>query len=366
VEERWRAAISGERPGCLTHALRAAKWPYLAGLKANLAIYDSGLKARSRPALPTVSVGNLTLGGTGKTTTTRSLARELLARGVRPGIVLRGHRRKHETGPLLVADFETLLVSVDEAGDEATMLAGTVPGCPVGVGKRREEVIELLADTGAQVALLDDGYQYFRMARLINIALLDATVELSRARVFPAGYLREPLTHLRRATHVLLTHADLAPRAHVEAMAELARKYAPEAPVMWARHRPTGLYPLTDPAAELPVEYLRGKSALAVSAVGNPASFEGALLEIGARITGSVVFDDHHDYQPDDYRAMRDAMRIEKPDFIVVTEKDAVKLPPPPEDMPPVLALKVDLEIIEGADAWEAMLVEIENGSQEK
>lgn len=364
MEERWRAAISGERPGCLTYALRAAKWPYLAGLKTNLAIYDLGLKARTRPALPIVSVGNLTLGGTGKTTTTRALARELLARGVRPGIVLRGHRRKDETGAMLVADAQALLSSVDEAGDEATMLARTIPGCPVAVGKRREEVVELLAETGAQVALLDDGYQYFRMERLLNIALLDATVELSRARVFPAGYLREPLTHLRRATHVLITHADLAPRAHVEAMTELAHKYAPKAPVMWARHRPTGLYPLADPATEMLVERLAAKSVLAVSAVGNPASFEGALLEIGARITGSVVFDDHHDYQPDDYRAMREAMRIEKPDFIVVTEKDAVKLPPPPEDIPPVLALRVDLEIIEGANAWEAMLVEIENGSQ--
>ncbi len=366
MEERWRAAVSSERPGCFTHALRAAKWPYLAGLKANLAIYDFGLKARTQPALPTVSVGNLTLGGTGKTTTTRALARELLARGIRPGIVLRGHRRKDETGPMLVADADKVLASVEEAGDEATMLAVTVPGCPVAVGKRREQVISLLAQTGAQVALLDDGYQYFRMQRQVNIALLDATFELARARVFPAGYLREPLTHLRRATHVLLTHADLAPRAHVQAIAELARKHAPDAPVMHARHKPTGLYHLADAASEMSVEALAGKSVLAVSAVGNPASFEGALLEIGARITERVVFDDHHDYQPEDYRAMRDAMRIEEPDFIVVTEKDAVKLTLPPGDIPPVLALKVDLEITEGADAWEAMLWEIANGPPEE
>ncbi|MCD6362240.1 MAG: tetraacyldisaccharide 4'-kinase, partial [Armatimonadetes bacterium] len=135
MQEQWERAISSDARGIGARALgltlRAAVWPYLAGLKMNLAIYDSGLRARTRPALPAVSVGNITLGGTGKTTATRALARALLQRGVTPGIVLRGHARASARGPLLVADRDEIVTGLDEAGDEALMLASTIPGCPV-------------------------------------------------------------------------------------------------------------------------------------------------------------------------------------------------------------------------------------------
>lgn len=360
MQERWERAIAADAGDASSRALglllRLGVWPYLAGLRANLALYDSGLRARTGAALPVVSVGNLTLGGTGKTTTTRALARALMQRGVRPGLVLRGHRRRRARGPLLVADRHGLLSGVEQAGDEATMLALTVPGCPVAVGKRRERVIDLLADAGAQVALLDDGFQYFRMARLADLVLLDATVDLQRARLFPAGYLREPLSHLRRATHVLVTHADLAPAAHVEQLVATARRWAPHAPVMQCRHRPTTVYPLSDPAAERPAEELGGKRVLALSALGNPAAFEATLLGLGADVADRVALDDHHHYVPEDYRLVHQLARAGDADFIVVTEKDAVKLPPPRPGMPPVHALKVDLEITEGVEHWEALL----------
>jgi len=356
VEDQWHRAVSPGHAGCATWLLRAASLPYTAGLKANLGLYETGLKARTRASLPVVSIGNLTLGGTGKTTTTRTIARELLDRGLCPGIVLRGHKRKSGSGPVLVADGEALLVSVDEAGDEATMLARTTAGCPVAVGKRREKVIDLLAQSGAQVALLDDGFQYFRMARQVDLVLLDATAELARARVFPGGHLREPLSHLRRSTHALITHSDLAPEAHVAQITQTVARHAPHVPVMRCRHRPTGLYALSDPSEELPAEYLQGKRVLAVSALGNPTAFEGTLLGLGARVTEGIAFDDHHQYADEDYRTIRRAVRADEPDMIVVTEKDAVKLPPPPEGLPPVFALRVDLEITDGRDDWDAML----------
>jgi tetraacyldisaccharide 4'-kinase len=324
--------------------LSVASGPYLLGLKANLALYDTGLMPRGKPALPTVSVGNITLGGTGKTTTTRHLARRLLQEGVIPGIVLRGHKRKRGPASLLVSDGEPSPASVAEAGlpanlsplalakgdtlakagDEALMLARTTPGCAVALGKRREAVLRLLAQaTHAQVAVLDDGFQYFRMQRTWDLVLLDVTFDLATARVFPAGYLREPMSHLSRATHLLLTHTNLAPRTEIETTVEL--------------------------------------SVLAVSAVGNPGSFAATLLGLQARVAEQVTFPDHHHYVASDWRHVREAARVHSPDCVVVTEKDAVKLPPVPTDLPPVLVLVVDLEITRGEAEWEALVASVKS-----
>jgi len=370
VEERWRQAISPDEQGLSSRALglllRLGSWPYLAGLKANLAIYEWGLRTRTQAVLPVASVGNLTLGGTGKTTTTRALARSLLQRGVVPGIVLRGHARKQARGPLLVADTGGVLAGVDEAGDEAAMLASGMPGCPVAVGRRRERVIELLAEAGAQVALLDDGFQYFRMQRMVDLVLLDATVDLRRARLFPAGHLREPLSHLRRATHLLVTHTELAPSAHVEELVAAAQRRAPGLPVMRGRHRPAGLYRLGEPQRVRPAGELAGRQVVAVSALGNPAAFEGTLLGLGARVARSIAFNDHHHYVAEDYRRIRRTAKTARADCVVVTEKDAVKLPPPPAELPPVYALRVELEIGEGLEHWESLVGLIADAAHQK
>ena len=366
VEERWRRAIACDATGlsdrALRVALRGASWPYLAGLKANLALYEWGLMRRRTPSLPTISVGNLTLGGTGKTTTTRQLAWELLRRGLRPGIVLRGHKRQSGDSVLLVSDGKQTLVDPAQSGDEAAMLAQTAPGCLVGVGKRRELVIERLREAGAQIALLDDGFQYFRMARAVDLVLLDATVDLAHEAVFPAGHLREPLAHLRRATHLMITHADLAPAAHVEEIERIARMRCPDAPLMHSRHRPAALHPLGHPGEAVPLDRLAGSEVVAMSALGNPASFEGVLLELGARVAESVAFDDHHAYVPEDWRTLRQVVRTHEAELVVVTEKDAVKLPPPPDGLPPVLALRVELEVTRGSEDWQALVASMAHG----
>jgi tetraacyldisaccharide 4'-kinase len=360
--------VTGERSGpaaALARAgLRALSLPYAAVMRANLAVYEHNLKAHSKPALPVVSVGNITLGGTGKTTTTRRLVRDLLTRGVRPGIVLRGHKRDVDHPWQLASDGTELLIDPEVAGDEAAMLASTAPGTPIAVGKRRERVIELLAEAGAQVAVLDDGFQYFRMKRAVDLVLVDATFDLANARVFPAGYLREPLDHLRRATHVLITHADIAPEDQIERIREVLAEHAADAPMMLSRHAPSGFYPLDAPEEEQPPEALQGMRVLAMSAVGNPGSFERVLTNLGAEVVGAQVFPDHHAYQPADWATVREALGDSDVDTIVVTEKDAVKLPPPPEDLPEVAALAVDLSIIEGEERWDECVGRIEQAAR--
>lgn len=359
MERWWRETVSGQRPGpgsALARAgLSALSVPYALLLRANLALYEWGLKSRSHPVLPVASVGNLTLGGTGKTTATRRLARDLAAVGLTPGIVLRGHGRR---------SAEAVVPVIPEAGgadpalvgDEAAMLARTTPEALVAVGKRRERVIAELAARGAQVALLDDGFQYFRMERAVDLVLIDATFDLEHARVFPRGYLREPLSHLRRATHLMITHCDLAPSAQVERMAARLGELVPQAPVMRSRHAPTTVYPITDPAATEPATALSGRAVVTMSGIGNPAAFEGMVLELGGTVVARVSFPDHHAYRPGDWGQVRTALRGRDADLVVVTEKDLVKLPPPPSDLPPVVAVAVDLHITYGEDAWRDLI----------
>lgn len=348
-------------------ALATASIPYVLGLKANLALYEWRLRRRTRPSLPVVSVGNITLGGTGKTTTTRRLARDLVARGVTPGIVLRGHGRRSRQWWQWASLGSGLIATPEEVGDEAAMFAHTMQGAPIAVGKRREHVIDQLKqETNAQVALLDDGFQYFRMERCVDLVLIDATFDLASARVFPRGYLREPLSHLRRATHLLVTHSDLAPRTHIECIIETLNSHAPETPVMMGRHAPMGLYALDAPEEVEPASGLAGRRVVVMCAIGNPSSFEGLLLQLGANVVARAIFADHHCYRAKDWVQIREISRGKGAELVVVTEKDAVKLPPPPAGIPPVAALAVDLEITDNADAWRAMVELIADAAQKE
>jgi tetraacyldisaccharide 4'-kinase len=164
VREYWEAVVRGDSRGAAASvfavALRLASLLQWLALHANLAVYRVGLRQRQRLDCPVLVVGNLTLGGTGKTTTTAYLVRRLAERGVRAGVVLRGYGRKIGNVPLLVGDGERILASPEEGGDEAVMLASMLPGHPVAVGLRREQVSRLLRrETGVDVVVLDDGFQ---------------------------------------------------------------------------------------------------------------------------------------------------------------------------------------------------------------
>ena len=354
LEARWRQVISGESrgllPACARVGLTALEGLYWLGLNANLAVYALGWP-RTQPCLPVISVGNLTVGGTGKSTAVRFLARELLALGLRPGVVLRGHRREGGGEIDLASDGRGKLASVDECGDEAAEVARALPQVPVAVGKRRERAIELLAAQGAQIALLDDGYQYFRMARDLNIALVSATLDLRTAFVLPRGVLREPWRQLRRADQVWLTHADLAREGQLAAIRARIAIDAPQAPIVVSRHQPVALVDLAN-GQSAGLSALAGRKVLALSGLGSPDSFEGSLEALGAQVV-PLRFADHHRYSADDWQRIALAAEQAGTDLVVTTEKDAVKLPAAPL---PVYVLHSELAIIENMPAVTAAL----------
>lgn len=360
LEERWLSVVSGDTrgPGAIAEraALQALSGLYWLGLRGNLAVYELGLRPHTQASLPVISVGNLTSGGTGKSTAVRYLARELTALGVRPGVVLRGHRRQGGAEELLASDGRGTLAPLGECGDEALEVARALPDVAVAVGKRRERVIALLAAQGAQLALLDDGYQYFRMARDLNLALVSARLDLRTAHLLPRGVLREPWSHLRRADQVWLTHCDLARPEQLAAITQLVRRHRPAVPLVLTRHQPQALVSLREGTVR-PLSDLRGRTVVALSGLGCPESFEGSLTALGARVV-PLRFPDHHPYGPADWERVAQAARTADGALLVTTEKDAVKLPP--GEPLAVWVLRSELEILQNAEAVTEALVSIQ------
>jgi tetraacyldisaccharide 4'-kinase len=356
VPERWQRLVSGETPGLAAAlgraGLSALAGAYWIGLEANLAVYNWRLKGQTQAPLPVLSVGNLTLGGSGKTTTVRFLAQRLGEMGIAVGVALRGHGRQGR-GCFLVADLPGQVPDSATAGDEATEYARLLPAVPVAVGTRREVALALLANRGVQVGLLDDGYQYFRMARDWEIALVSARTDLSLARLFPRGRLREPWSHLRRATQVWITHADQASDRALDSLRGLVRRQAPQASVVLARHAPQVLVDLAT-GAQHPVSLLAGQRAVALSGLGSPETFEQTVRDLGCDVV-ALRFPDHHRYRRDDWAAATALAESAQASWIVTSEKDAVKLE---GGIPwPTLVLRSELAIVAG-DAHVGELLE--------
>jgi len=362
----WEEVVTGERPSVPASLARcglvALSVPYRAALAANIGVFDLGVLRRARLPCPVLSVGNLTLGGTGKTSATALVAQHLRQCGLRPAIILRGHGRADKAACLVSrGDGQPpapaqARAAAPPAGDEATMLARLLPHIPVAVGKWRESAGRLLLEhTDANVMVLDDGFQYFRMTRDLDIVLLSALSPLARQRLFPGGRLREPLSHLRRAAAVWLTHTDLACDQAVAEIAALARQAAPAGRLAHARHRPVGLRrlgedDLTDPAR------LAGRRIAALSSIGSPRAFELTLQRLGAAEIKPIRYPDHHAYVPADLDAI--ASVCNAADLLVTTEKDAVRLPQEAASRLDCRVLRCEMEIIQGAEQAFALIDE--------
>ncbi|MGH7376234.1 MAG: tetraacyldisaccharide 4'-kinase, partial [Candidatus Methylomirabilales bacterium] len=212
-----RAVARGEEaPGgaggvLLRAGLRIASWAYGTAVVARTAAYRARLLATHRVPCPVVSVGNLTAGGTGKTPCVIFLARHLQQHGFRPAILLRGYGRRGGTGLLVASAGQGLLVPAAEAGDEASLLAEVLPGVPVILAADRVRGAEVaLSRCGADLLILDDGYQHLRLQRDLDILLLDARSPFGSGALLPRGLLREPPAAADRADLVILTRADQA------------------------------------------------------------------------------------------------------------------------------------------------------------
>ncbi|HSS30477.1 MAG TPA: tetraacyldisaccharide 4'-kinase [Nitrospiraceae bacterium] len=299
--------------------------PYgvVAGLRALL--YDWGWFAQRKLPVSVLSVGNLTLGGTGKTPVVIVLVDWLLAQGKRVAILSRGYRRTSTDPFLLVSDGERLLVNPKEAGDEPFLMAQRCPKAIVAVGADRYELGDwVLNRFPVDCLVLDDGYQHLGLYRDVNLLLVDATDAEGLAALVPSGRLREPLQAAARATAIVVTRADV-PAQVTEVCHRLRATLGTMPDPIQVVFRPESLVSVVTGTSQT-LSWSKGKTALLCSGVGHAGSFRSLVERMGMKVLDEVAYADHHDYTSHDVERLRARAAELQAELIVTTEKDACKL----------------------------------------
>lgn len=297
--------------------------------------YKVNLLKSYKSHITTISVGNITLGGTGKTPFVIMLAEYLARNNKKSAVLIRGYGE-----------------------DEWKMLEDRLRkrGVMVFVGKDRIKSARKAEDCSVDALILDDGFQHRRLRRDLDIVLLDSTNPFGNRRLFPRGILREPIGSLKRADIMVLTKTDKG-KENIAAIKERLRKIAPGKPVLKAIHRPTALFDIHKGNVEGPA-FIQGKTVCVLSAICDPSYLRYTVEKVGSRVGLEVIFPDHYPYRERDLnRIFRDCKK-RNIDTIITTEKDAVKLKKlsPPENGLRILALSVELEITQGKEEIDVRL----------
>ncbi len=332
LERGWRSG------GVLPTAL----WPFSLGFRAAVAGrrlgYRLGAWRSERPGVAVVSVGNLTVGGTGKTPMAIHLSHCLIAMGRKPAILTRGYGGQLGRGPRLVGRAGQALATAEQAGDEALVLAERGGGLVVG-GSDRVAAAALALSEGADVIVLDDGFQHWRIQRDLDLVLVDGNSGFGNGRLLPAGPLREGLSALRRAHAILVTKAPASP-----ALRSRLERRAPGVPLLRARLvardlvRFEGGIRNTEPLGEL-----LGRRVVLLSAIADPTSFYALAGELDIRTEDVLEFSDHHVFTQADWQRI---MQVSgQADYVLCTEKDLAKLRHLPFARGRLVALVVGVEM---------------------
>lgn len=317
---------SGPARKLLLAPLSAASTAWGAILRLRRNLYRDRVLTSAHPGVPTFCVGNLTLGGTGKTPLVEEICRLLLDLGHRPAIVSRGYGGKRGKGTLIASEGRGLvLADPAQCGDEPYLLARHLPQVPVVVGVNRVEAARVAVERlGATCLVMDDGFQHLRLARDADIVVLDAQNPFGNGSVLPRGMLREPPQALQDADLVVLTRANGMDKTQ---RAALMGPYCPGVPVLAAAHQHKGLREWPE-GPERDVCALSGRKILAFAGIGKPEAFFADLERLGANLVESAAFPDHHAYARADLDVLLKRARLANADLLVTTEKDAVRLTP--------------------------------------
>lgn len=316
--------------------------------------YRSGLLATRRLACPVISVGNLTVGGAGKTPAVAAIARKLQAAGRRVVILSRGYGGRHPGGLAVVSDYEAVRLGPAKAGDEPYLLARSLPGIPVVIGKARARAGEqAYQQFTPDLFLLDDGFQHRALARDLDILLINAPNPWGSGHLFPRGSLREPIRELRRAHLIILSRVDEA--RDIQPLVAFIRQLHPQVPILTAIHEGRGWWDVNQGQRLDPAGIPDGP-LYAFCGIAYPQSFFFRLSVLGLHLAGVRAFADHHRFSAADLHALEAAARATGAKALVTTEKDAVRLGGWRPVGMPVLALQIGLRIIEGEPSLDRRL----------
>jgi len=328
--------------------LSMASWIYYALVKLRGSGYSLGIMSRRQLPMPVISVGNITLGGSGKTPMVEKIAKRLSAEKKRVAILTRGYKGSSEGETLLVSDGVRLLAGTNEAGDEAFMLARNLPSVAVVVGKDRfRSGMLAIRDLSAQALILDDGFQHLALRRDLDVVLIDAAEPFGHGHIFPRGLLREPLTGLSRADIFVIIQG--AEHQDLNGIQEVLRRYNRKARIFNGKRRPLFLVDVPG-GMRRELEEIRGKRCVAVSGIANPSSFLSLLPSVGAEVIRSFSFPDHHSYAREELREIAGEAQGVGAHSILTTEKDAVRIPLDLFPLPvPLLYLRMEIELSDDA-----------------
>jgi tetraacyldisaccharide 4'-kinase len=313
--------------------------------------YTAGLFRTKRLPCRVISVGNISLGGTGKTPAVINIAGLLVKRGRRPLVLSRGYGRADESQVAVVSDGALFIGDPASGGDEPALIAERLPRVPVVVGSDRHRAGTFaLQRFHPDVIVLDDGFQHIRLGRDLNIVLVDGADPFGNGRLFPAGILREPLDALKRADSVVITREDQA--ADLVTLRETIRKHT-TARVFTARYTPRDIVNVTS-GETMPLTSLHGTAVFAFAGIARPGSLGSLLRSLGAEVRDLRSFPDHHPYSRAELEELAGIAADSKAGLLVTTEKDGVRI----KGMAPVnlWVLRIDLTIME-QDEWEKAVV---------
>ncbi len=297
---------------------------YSLAMRLRQKAYEAGVFRRSRVCCPVISIGNICLGGTGKTPHVIALAKWLQERGLRPAIVSRGYGGKAGKGPLIVSDQSSCLADALLAGDEPSMMARTLPGVPVISGSDRVKGAETaISRFNSRTIILDDGFQHLRLHRDLDIVLLPAASPLGTGTVFPGGDLREPLSALKRASAIILSKCEQVPFNELELIREQAASIAPGIPVFLSR---TVFKAITLADGSGTLEPPFPSHVHCFCAIAKPEAFIRTVSKQGIEVRGTDFYPDHQILTSRDLSRIFERAAREKAGMVLTTSKDFARI----------------------------------------
>jgi tetraacyldisaccharide 4'-kinase len=344
LAQRFLSLIGGEQRGLWAGLARMGLWtlslPYGLGVRLRNWAFDRGWKKCAAAPVPVVSIGNLTVGGTGKTPCVEYVARLLRQCDRRVAILSRGYGAT--SGP----------------NDEALVLEQNLPDVPHLQGPDRAALARVaVEELESEVLVLDDGFQHRRLRRDLDIVLIDATCPWGHGHLLPRGLLREPIQGLRRANLALLTRCDLVDEAALQAIRNTIGRRAPGLAVAESRHRPAGWINGSRETMELSAEAARPLAAFC--GLGNPEGFRQTLTNMGREVSAWRTFPDHHSYTRADIEDLRGwARQLPEGAMLATTQKDLVKIGLDTLGERPLWALRIELEVTRNKEVLEVMIQE--------
>lgn len=361
--------IFGERRGRLASLVRgtlhAFSYVYRAAIKIRRLLYDTRIIRDTTLGVQVIAIGNLTVGGTGKTPVVEKFARELKDQGRTVAILSRGYRskppplsrrfidrlllRREHIPPRVVSDGKSLLLDSESAGDEPFMLASNLKDVVVLVDKDRVKAGRYAIEKyGCDTLLLDDGFQYWKLrGRRQDVVLIDCQQPFGNGYLLPRGTLREPVSHVARASVIFITKSD----GNTRALRERIVSVNPRAPIIECVHHPLYFEDVfTGERKE--ISYIRERKIAALSGIAQPESFEHGLRRLGGRVVYTKRFADHHRYTQQEILNAINRSKKRQAQMLITTQKDAVRFPKLDRRDLPILFMRVEIQILAGASGF--------------